>query len=359
MIEIEIEKSLNRDIETIKEISLSLLDKENIISIYLYGGYGRDEGSWVLEEINGKISAKPYNDYDITVIVQKKVANEELRQLESELKKNLDIKWIDLNQCTRLNLKQFNTTIKNYDFKYASKWIYGNKDVLKNIPTIDRKSITLKDVETLYITRLWTLVGSFPKNGLIKMAKDEEMFFRNQMAKCILAIVDNILVLNKEYDASYKKRVEKIENFTNDSELIELSKWALEEKLFPKSEGMGTSAVTGLYKKVNKLFFKCFYSTLSIHYKNTIKCPEDIDKYIIYNPMDLIKRKIKKVVFNDDRNEKNMHLSILQGYIAYYYFDMKEEHTQKVRTVMNKEFNFLSNDLDEIRLKVAELRAEL
>ena len=71
-LELEIEKSLNRDIETIKEISLSLLDKENIISIYLYGGYGRDEGSWVLEEINGEISAKPYNDYDITFIVKKK-----------------------------------------------------------------------------------------------------------------------------------------------------------------------------------------------------------------------------------------------------------------------------------------------
>jgi len=359
MTETEIEKSLIRDIETINEISLSLLDKENIISIYLYGGYGRDEGSWVLEKINGKISAKPYNDYDITVIVKKKIPNEKLRQLESELKKNLDVKWIDLNQYTTLNLKLFNTTIKNYDFKYASKWIYGNKDVLKNIPSINSKAITLKDVETLYITRIWTLVGSFPKNGLKKMSKDEEMFFRNQMAKCILAIVDNILVLNKEYDASYKKRVEKIENYTNDTELLELSKWALEEKLFPKSEGMDTSEIERLYKKVNKLFFKYFYSTLSIHYKKTIECPEDIDKCIIYNPMDLIKRKIKKIVFNDDRKELNMHLSILQGYIAYYYFDMKEDHAQKIRTVMKKKFNFISSDIDEIRLKVAELRADL
>lgn len=359
MIELEIEKSLNRDIETIKEISLSLLDKENIISIYLYGGYGRGEGSWVLEEINGQISAKPYNDYDIAFIVKKKIPNEKLRQLESEFKKNLDVKWIDLDQYTTLNLKLFNTTIKNYDFKYASKWIYGNKDVLKNIPSIDSKSITLKDVETLYLTRIWTLVGSFPKNGLMKMLKDEKMFFRNQMAKCILAIVDNILVLNKEYDASYKKRVEKIKNYTNDIELLELSRWALEEKLFPKCEGMDASEIKRLYKKVNKLFFKYFYSTLSIYYKKIIECPEDIDKFIIYNPIDLIKRKIKKVVFNDSRRELHMYLSILQGYIAYYYFDMTEDRIQNIRSIMEREFSYTSSDIDDIRLKVANLRADV
>ena len=55
------------------------------------------------------------------------------------------------------------------------------------------------------------------------------------MAKCILAIVDCVLVTNKEYDSSYKKRVEKLSNFSSDKELIDLAEWALAEKIISTS----------------------------------------------------------------------------------------------------------------------------
>ena len=356
---LEIENSLERDIKVIIETTLTQLNRDNIVSIYLYGGYGRDEGSWVLEQENEKMTAKPYNDYDIALIVKSKFSNSKLRELENEIKKHVDVKWIDLCQFTTLNLKLYRTTIKNYDFKYASKWIYGDKTVLEHIPEMDRKSITLKDVETLYITRLWTLIGAFSSNGLVEMEKEDEMFFRNQMAKCVLAIVDNILVLNKDYDKSYKKRVKNLSKHSSDIELMDLANWALEEKLFPKAEGMSSSAIEGLYKKVNHLFFKYFYSTLSIYYKKEIRCPEDVDRFIVYNFEDLIKRKIKKIFFRDHRRELYMHLSILQGYLAFYYFDMKSEHKEYIQRVMEQKFNFFSNDIDELRLKVAELRTGL
>ncbi len=356
---IEIEKSLERDIETIKQTTLNFLGSSNIISIYLYGGYGRGEGSWVLEEENGKKIAKPYNDYDIALVVKKKFSNDELRKLESEIKKKVDVKWIDLCQYTKLKLKLLKPTIKNYDFKYASKWIYGDRFVLNNIPVIDRTSITLKDVEILYITRLWTLVGSFPKYGLVAMPRAEEMFFRNQMAKCILSIVDNLLVVNKDYDASYKKRVDSLPNHTTDSALIDLSKWALEEKLFPKSEGMSSNEIEFLYRKVNKMFFKYFFSTLSSYYNESIERPENMDKHIIYNPVDMIKRLIKKVVFKDRRGEMNMYLAMVQGYLAYYYFDLTDSKVKDIKIIMEQKFGFYSSCIDEIRLKVAELRAQL
>ena len=82
---------LNSDIEKIIKISLTNLNKDNIISIYLYGGYGRGEGSWVIEEINELREVKPYNDYDIALIVKKKIPLHSLRKLESELKKYIDI----------------------------------------------------------------------------------------------------------------------------------------------------------------------------------------------------------------------------------------------------------------------------
>lgn len=356
---IEITKVFNSHIETIKTTVLNLLEKENIISIYLYGGYGRDEGSWVIEEMNAITTVKPYNDYDISLIVKKKISRDKIFLLENELKKHIDIKWIDISQHTILDLKMFDVTIKNFDFKYASKWIYGDKNILEHIPNMKAETITLKDVEILYATRLWTLIGSFSKDGLIEMSKEDEMFFRNQMAKAILAIVDNVLVLNKQYDTSYKKRVEKLKNYCQDTKLLELSKWALDEKLFPKCMNMKTDEIQELYQNVNSLFFKYFYSTLSTYYKANITIPENIDKYIVYSPMNFIKRIIKKFLFNDNRRELQMYLLIVQGYIAYYYLDMNEVILIKIQNIMKNKFSFISNDIDDVRIKVAQLRLEL
>jgi len=355
----EINKALSRDIEVIKSISIKYLDPENIISIYLYGGYGRDEGSWVIEKIGGQPKVRPYNDYDIAIIVKKKISLTKMRSLENKLKENLDIKWVDLCQYSKLNLKLFKVSIKNYDFKYASKWIYGRKDILRHIPNMDVKSITLKDIETLYITRIWTLIGSFSEKGLEKMQYDEEMFFRNQMAKCILAIVDCVLVINKEYDPSYKKRVEKFSSISSDKKLVDLAQWALDEKLFPRTVGMTSEEINNLYQSVHRLFFLHMYSSLSIYYKTKIDKPEDMYHQIMYNPIELIKEKIKKYFFNDNRRELNKYLVILQGHIGYYYFNMSDERLKMLSSIMKSRFSFYSNDLDKIRLKVAQLRVEL
>ena len=75
----EINNALSRDIEVIKSISIKYLDPENIISIYLYGGYGRDEGSWVIEKMGGQTKVRPYKDYDIAIIVKKKKEIDEIK----------------------------------------------------------------------------------------------------------------------------------------------------------------------------------------------------------------------------------------------------------------------------------------
>jgi len=122
---------------------------------------------------------------------------------------------------------------------------------------------------------------------------------------------------------------------------------------------MTNNQVNEFYVNVNRLFFKYFYSTLSSYYKSDINKPEDIDNYIIYNPTRLLKEKIKKIIFNDNRHELNKYLIILQGYIAFYYFEMTDKRLQMIQLIMEKRFSFSSNNLDEIRLKVADLRANL
>ena len=234
-----IERTLRRDIDTIIKNIFSVIEKKDVISIYLYGGYGRGEGSWVIDNSNtSQLKVSPYNDYDIAIVVKRRLPKTHLRKIENNLKDILEVRWIDICQYTLVGLKRFKSTIKNYDFKYASKWIYGNKNILDLIPCIDPRNISSKDIETLYVTRIWTLLGSFPKDGFFNLSIEQEMFFRNQMAKSVLAIVDAILVHNKAYDWSYRNRVSNLKLYTNDQTLLALAEWALEEKLFPKYKEM-------------------------------------------------------------------------------------------------------------------------
>lgn len=47
-------------------------------AVILYGGYGRGEGSWIYDNEKWK----PYNDYDIVVIVKKRLNNIKYQNLE-------------------------------------------------------------------------------------------------------------------------------------------------------------------------------------------------------------------------------------------------------------------------------------
>lgn len=349
-----INEVLQRDINVILEEIFITLDRKNIISIFLYGGYGRDEGSWVFA--TDSALPRPYNDYDIALVVSSNFSNSDLKKVELKLRDLLDVRWIDICQYTKLHLRLLRTSIKNYDFKYASKLIYGRRNVLDLIRTMHSTEIGFKDIETLFITRLWTLLGSFGPQGLVSMKPEEEMFFRNQMAKCILSIVDCVLIDNHSYDASYKRRVTLLEEFSDDADLITLAQWALEEKLFPKYEGMSTAQVQRLYKKTHSLFFKYFYFYLSKYFRRNISLPEDLDGLIMNSFEVKTKSFLKSILMRDNRIAINQRLLKLQSFIVFYYFDMSEYHLGIVSNIMKDTFNFQDRDLDSIRLKVANLR---
>lgn len=351
----KIEQKLAKDIELIKKEIFKKISSSNIISVFLYGGYGRDEGSWVIE---GE-EIKPYNDYDIAIMVKKKVSPKFLKSIEQELKKQVDVKWIDICQYTKIRLKFFKVTIRNYDFKYASKCIYGDATFLKHIPYMDSRSIPLKDIDTLYKTRLWTLIGSFPVNGLREMSKEDEMLFRNQMAKSVLAIVDCILILKKKYNPSYIERVKIISLESNDQKLINLANWAIKEKLHPKSIGMKKVEIIELYTNIRFLFFKYFFEGLSIYHGTEIKLPNNLNSYILYTPINLIKENIKYYLFGNSRDKQQKYLTIAQGYIAYYYPEIPNNLVLEIEQIMKKKFNYESNDMEKIRVKIADLRVNI
>jgi len=167
----------------------------------------------------------------------------------------------------------------------------GNMNILDAIPGMYASTLPLREGEILFFTRLWTLLGCLDSKGFGVVREGEESrFFRNQMAKAILAVVDVILLQNKLYHQSYRERILRLTDiYLDNKDLCQLSQWALEEKLFPKCNKMSGEEVEELYGKVSSCFFKEMFRLLSCCYSRPVNCVEDIEGYLCYSPLKLIK----------------------------------------------------------------------
>jgi len=333
------------------------------VSIILYGGYGRDEGSWIWENSNG--SCRPYNDYDILMIFDKKVSEKSFKTIRVNLADKLGISWVDLGQKTVTELENLHPLIFNYDLKYASKVIYGNVNIQNNIPEIRSNMIPLKDVVILFYTRIWTLLGSLDKDGInVSRNGDLSRFFRNQMAKAILAIVDILLIQKGQYDSSYKERVIRFNHFYNyKEELIKLANWAIKEKLNPTAPDMTSEEVRLLYDKVYYHYFNEMYSILSLYYKKYIGNATDIAMHLKWDYASLIKRFGWLILKGNFKMERQLLLNIAQIYIseAYNYGDINVYSLNNGIRAMKKVKKTIPINLswDCARCKVAEMRLEI
>ena len=223
----------------------------------------------------------------------------------------------------------------------------------------------MQDAEILFFTRLYPFLGSVPFDGFNKeINKSQTMFFRNQMAKAILAIVDVILLQNKVYDSSYIKRnsiVKKI--IKNDSDMINLFDWALTEKMYPKSSKFSKDQLKSFYKKIVRLYFNEMMKALSKLYASDIRNTDDLVLAKKYSLKVWIS-KLKELIINKSLNHynKQFELNILQSYIAEYYLLEEKQKIlalKKIKILLEK-FNYKStssmNNWDDIRLFVSDLR---
>lgn len=351
---------LNRDIDIIINTirSISNLD---LISIILYGSYGRDEGAFY--DSNGKIFS--YNDYDLLLITKSKSNIESLEMMKSLIKKKVDIKFIDLSQKNRNMLKYLRPTIFNYDLKYGSRVIWGDKGILDLIPEFKPEQITLKDAEILYFTRLYTFLGSLELNAFQEGVKGENSrFFRNQMAKAILAIVDTELIQLGAYHTSYRQRVNNLANLYSDSPLlVEMAHWALNEKLNPQDIIMNSHQLTRLYKEVIQLFFDEMFKALSIFYGTQIVSTDDIRKAKAYSQHELLiitKHFIK--LRSLKTYKKQFRINMAQSYVAESYLltDPKKEYLIEKCKTMIKQYlpdeDIRDADWNQLRVLIAQLR---
>ncbi len=348
----------NEDIELIK----TSLDTKKYISTILYGGYGRDEGSWY-EGPDGRLH--PYNDYDIVLVTSQPQPPEILKSLGDQLAEQIGIRWINLTQKTPEQLRVLTPTIFNYDLKYASKVIDGDKNILDSIPSMDPSNLPLKEGEELFFTRIWTLLGCLNDRGLEQsLADDESRFFRNQMAKAILAIVDVLLLQKKSYHPSYRERQTRLTTlFPKNDSMIQLNDWALKEKLQPKAPVMNNQELKELYNKVQTRFFLEMFSLLSKLYGTPITCARDLENHLKYHPKLLVGR-IKTFLRNLNlSNENRIAVQIAQVYIATAYEsgEINAPLLNRGIKLMRQVRSTVPRDLtwNQARVAVAKMRMEV
>ncbi len=351
---------LERDLRLI--VASCLERFPNLRAIILYGGYGRGEGSWY-QDSDGAWHA--YNDYDVLIVSEKRAPKTELGALEKRLAKKIGIRWVDLGLKTSADLRAWNQSILSYDTKYASKVLYGDASVLDEIPEVKADRLPWVEARVLYQVRLYTLLGSLGPNGMAVTLHDEEArFFRNQMAKAILAAVDVLLLAHGRYHASYRERVRRVlELYPDRQNLQELCPWALSEKLRPQAPEMKPHEVARLYHSARDLFLREMYPALSKEFGRRIEGPLDVVRASRWLPTALLKRIYWVAKFRGLRMEREQAVFFAQAFLVSA-FRRDGIHEPDLRhAILHLRFAdpgiSASLDWNQARIEASRLRMEL
>lgn len=240
-----IDAKIEKDQEYINSKVLGLLGN-HVHSILLCGGFGRGEGSVVVQ--NGKIHI--VNDYDFTVVLKErnrlrytklyKKFHAPLEQLAVKLADELEIKQVDLALKPLSHFKKIKTLrIENYEVKKGNILIYGDKNPTKEMPDWDASDIPLFEGTWLFRNRgAGMLIAAlyFLCDGGIPEEKKEN--FVIECNKAQLAMGDSILLLKGLYHHLYNERLKRIKkldisDILAGKKIMANYREALEQKLRP------------------------------------------------------------------------------------------------------------------------------
>ena len=246
-----------------------------------------------------------------------------MRRASDQLKANLNVRWIDLSQTAVHELPYWKPSLLHFDIKYASKVLHGDAAVLDAVPAMDASRLHLNEALILYFTRLYTLLAPMPEGAFeAGLCGDEAMFFRNQMAKAVLASVDVNLLAKGAYHPSYAVRVERFgEMFSQKTTQVSFAQWALREKLRPQSAEMSGREVQEEYARTSQLFHQEMFGAMSILLNRDIRSPFDIQSAWLRSFRQIIKRCIWLVRFRGLDMEQKLAIQMAQSFIAYAYQD--------------------------------------
>ena len=187
----------------------------NLISVILFGGFGKGEGS--IQFINNK--PIPYNDFDFYIVSDRKLNNEELNKISMNASKaigmggleiayfpeqgynekkffHIDVRCIPYNKLNKLMSIQ-----RYYELKYGSKVIYGER-VLDKMNVINSEDIPSSDgLRNLFNRFHQMLLGLYQEYN-----EDQRKIKIFWSFKCYLSICEALLILDKNFKSTSKER---------------------------------------------------------------------------------------------------------------------------------------------------------
>jgi predicted nucleotidyltransferase len=253
----EVDQAIDAHMSIIVKIMRSLVP--DIIAVYLSGGFGRGEGSVIVQ--NGAV--RPLKDYDIVVIVPRRPSSSMLAELENAIYKGLRIDRtharlfrfsefvVDIAFLTPWHLR-FIHDIAMYELKVGSRLLYGT-DVRRLIP-LKPSDVPLSSGLRLLFEKITGLVGTFKA----EYAREKTVPARNKWAliyECLKTYVEvgtALCLLMGRYSPSFRSRATLFEEefpkklpviYTRFPDLTEKVRRATEFKLKPNLTSMNENPV--------------------------------------------------------------------------------------------------------------------
>ncbi len=224
----------------------------NPISIILFCGFGKGEGS--VQIIKGK--PVPFNDFDLYVVTEKKLTDEELDKISMNASKEIGMGGLevayfpregyDANKFFHVDVRcipydklgNLMKTQRYYELKYGSQIIYGDETILNRINEIKPEEIPNSEGLRNLFNKLHTMLL-----GLREDYNDEQKKIRIFWSyKSYMSICEALLILQKKFAPTSLERskifAEIYKNYFQDlyekiSDLAEKARKATDFKLKP------------------------------------------------------------------------------------------------------------------------------
>ncbi|MEK6760728.1 MAG: hypothetical protein AABX93_02280 [Nanoarchaeota archaeon] len=190
----------------------------NPISIILFGGFGKGEGS--IQFIDGK--PVPFNDFDLYVVTKEKLSDEQLDKISMNASKEIGMGGLEVAyfpqegydankffhvdvRCLPVDSLQNLMKIQRYyELKYGSQIIYGDETVLNAITEIKPEDIPGSEGLRNLFNKLHTMLL-----GLQKEYNEDQRKIRIFWSmKCYMSICESLLIFDKKFAPTSKGRAE-------------------------------------------------------------------------------------------------------------------------------------------------------
>jgi hypothetical protein len=261
-----IDARIERDLQLMKNELVQRFG-DRIASLILIGGFPRGEGSVLIE--NG--SVRPLIDYDIVIATKGSLDENILTKCSEELVDKIGLAGknfhVDLIPISTRSFRKLPFTQFNYDLRYASKVFYGDKHILSLIPEFDPRKMPLETARFLLFNRMINFIYTFSYDFIDKRSptNEESLLLKYQCLKNVLDAGTALLILQGEYDPSYRERNRRFKGLYSEKEKwTDLHQKATDFKLDSINNPIGISPVSLWFqtKEVYEEMFRLFVSRM-------------------------------------------------------------------------------------------------